>query len=83
MVGPIGVGKSFLAPVLGYAAVRAGHTVRSAPADRCFREMALARADHAVDKTFRSFLAPDLLILDATTSACTGSTTSSRSTSTN
>ena len=28
LVGPAGVGKSFLAQALGYAAVRAGHTVR-------------------------------------------------------
>lgn len=64
LVGPVGVGKSFLAQALGYAAVRAGHTVRFAPADRYFREMAQARVDRSVDKTFRSFLAPDLLILD-------------------
>ena len=64
LVGPVGVGKSFLAQALGYAAVRAGHTVRFAPADRYFREMAQARVNHSVDKTFRSFLSPDLLILD-------------------
>jgi len=64
LVGPVGVGKSFLAQALGYAAVRVGHTVRFAPADRYFREMAQARVDRSVDKTFRSFLAPDLLILD-------------------
>ncbi len=52
-----------LGPALGCAAVRAGHTVRFAPADRCFREMAQARVDRSVDKTFRSFLAADLLIL--------------------
>ena len=28
LVGPAGVGKSFLAQALGYSAVRAGHTVR-------------------------------------------------------
>lgn len=33
LVGPVGVGKSFLAQALGYAAVRAGHTVRFAAAD--------------------------------------------------
>ena len=33
LVGPAGVGKSFLAQALGYAAVRAGHTVRFIHAD--------------------------------------------------
>ena len=35
-----------------------------APADRCFGERAQSRVDRSVDKTFRGFLAPDLLILD-------------------
>ena len=44
-------------------AVRAGHSVRFVHADDFFRAME-ARVDHSTDKTFRSFLAPDLLILD-------------------
>ena len=64
LVGPVGVGKSFLAQALGYAAVRAGHTVRFAHADDYFRDMAQARVDRSEEKTFRSFLAPDLLIID-------------------
>ena len=64
LVGPVGVGKSFLAQALGYAAVRAGHSVRFVRADDFFRAMAQARVDHSTDKTFRSFLSPDLLILD-------------------
>ena len=61
---PVGVGKSFIAQALGYAAVRAGHSVRFIRADDFFRAMAQARVDHSTDKTFRSFLSPDLLILD-------------------
>ena len=64
LVGPVGVGKSFLAQALGYAAVRAGHSVRFLRADDFFRVMAQARVDHSTDRTFRSFLSPDLLILD-------------------
>ena len=64
MAGPVGVGKSFLAQALGYAAVRAGHSVRFIRADAFFRTLAQARIDHTLEKTFRSFLAPDLLILD-------------------
>ena len=64
LVGPAGVGKSFLAQALGYSAVRAGHTVRFTHADHFFRAMNQARVDNSVERTFRSFLTPDLLILD-------------------
>ena len=64
LVGPAGVGKSFLAQALGYAAVRSGHTVRFIHADNFFRAMAQARMDNSVDRAFRSFLTPDLLIVD-------------------
>ena len=64
LVGPAGVGKSFLAQALGYAAVRSGHTVRFIHADDYFKVMAQARVDNSVERTFRSFLSPDLLILD-------------------
>ena len=64
LVGPAGVGKSFLAQALGYATVRAGHTVRFIHADDYFRTMNQARVDNSLDRTFRSFLTPDLLILD-------------------
>ena len=62
--GPAGVGKSFLAQALGYSAIRAGHTVRFRPPDDFFKAMARARVDNSVDRAFRSFLSPDLLILD-------------------
>ena len=64
LVGPAGIGKSFLAQALGYSAVRAGHAVRFIHADHFFRAMSQARVDNSVDRTFRSFLTPDLLILD-------------------
>ena len=64
LVGPAGVGKRFLAQALGYSAVRAGHTVRFTHADDFFKAMAQARVDNSLDRTFRSFISPDLLILD-------------------
>jgi DNA replication protein DnaC len=64
LVGPVGVGKSFLAQALGYAAVRAGNSARFIRADDLLRTLAQARVDHTLEKTFRSFLSPDLLILD-------------------
>jgi len=63
-VGPVGVGKSFLAQALGYAAVRAGHSVRFIRADAFFRTLAQSRIDHTLEKTFRSFITPDLIVLD-------------------
>ena len=63
-MGSAGVGKSFLAQALGYAAVRSGHTVRFSHADHFFKAMAQARVDNSTDRTSRSFLSPDLLILE-------------------
>ena len=64
IVGPVGVGKSFLAQALGYAVVRAGYSVRFTRADAFFRTMTQSTVDHTLEKTFRSFLSPDLLIVD-------------------
>ena len=64
LVGPVGVGKTFVAQALGAAAVRAGHAVVFVRADTLLRELAQARADHSVAKVFRAYLAPELLILD-------------------
>jgi len=63
-VGPVGVGKSFLAQALGFAAIRAGHSVRFLRADDFHKTLTQARIDHTLEKVFRSFLTPDLLILD-------------------
>ena len=64
LVGPAGVGKTFLAQALGYTAVRAGHSVSFLHTDDVFRAMAQARVDNPLERTFRSFLSPDLLILE-------------------
>jgi DNA replication protein DnaC len=64
LVGPVGVGKSFLVQAIGYAVVRAGHSVRFIRADAFFRTLAQARVDHTLEKTLRTFLSPDLLVLD-------------------
>lgn len=63
-VGPVGVGKTFLAQALGYAAIRAGYSVRFTRANKLFVTLAQARVDHTLEKTFRSLLAPDLLVVD-------------------
>jgi DNA replication protein DnaC len=63
-VGPVGVGKTFLAQALGGAAVRAGHTALFSRADALFKELAQARVDHSLEKAFRRYLTPELLIVD-------------------
>ncbi len=63
-IGPVGVGKTFLAQALGAAATRAGHSVLFRRADNLLRELSQARADHSFEVVFRRYLAPDLLIFD-------------------
>jgi DNA replication protein DnaC len=63
-LGPVGVGKTFLASALGHAACRAGRDVLFLRADRMFQWLHQARADHSTEKVFRRLLAPDLLVLD-------------------
>jgi len=63
-LGPVGVGKTFLACALGHAACRAGHQVLFLRADHLLRRLHQARADHSTEKVFRTLLAPDLLIVD-------------------
>lgn len=64
LVGPVGVGKTFLAQALGSAAVRAGHSVLFSRADALLKDLAQARADHTYERAFRRYLAPQLLIVD-------------------
>jgi DNA replication protein DnaC len=64
LLGPVGVGKTFLACALGHAACRAGHEVLFLRADRLLHQLHQSRADHSTDKVFRRLLAPDLLIID-------------------
>lgn len=63
-LGPVGVGKTFLACALGHAARRAGREVLFLRADRLLLHLHQSRADHSTDKVFRRLLAPDLLIVD-------------------
>jgi DNA replication protein DnaC len=63
-VGPVGVGKTFLAQALGVAAVRAGHSTLFTRADALFKDLAQARVDHSFERAFRRYLSPELLIVD-------------------
>jgi DNA replication protein DnaC len=63
-LGPVGVGKTFLASALGHAACRAGHDVLFVRADTMFKQMRQARADYSLEKMLRRLLTPELLIID-------------------
>jgi DNA replication protein DnaC len=63
-VGPVGVGKTFLASALGHAACRVGYEVLCLRTDRMLQTLHQARADHTTEKAIRRLLAPDVLILD-------------------
>jgi DNA replication protein DnaC len=62
--GPVGVGKSWFAEALGYSACRAGHRVRFIKVAKLLLALRQARADHSFERELRTWLAPDLLILD-------------------
>jgi DNA replication protein DnaC len=64
MVGPVGVGKTFLAHALGHAACRKGYSVLALPTDRMLKTLKHARLTATHEAELRKLLAVDLLILD-------------------
>jgi DNA replication protein DnaC len=64
VVGPVGVGKTFLAQALGHIACRRGHSVLALRADLMFKTLKHARLDQSYEAELRKFIAVDLLIVD-------------------
>ena len=64
IVGPVGVGKTFLAHALGHIACRRGRSVLVSRADRLLKALRHARLDNSYDAELRKLLSVDLLILD-------------------
>ena len=62
--GPVGVGKTFLACALGHSACRAGARVRFVKVARLLQALHQSRADNSFERELRSWVAPDLLLLD-------------------
>lgn len=62
--GPVGVGKTSLACALGHSACRAGARVRFGTVARLLQSLHQSRADNSFDRELRSWVAPDLVILD-------------------
>jgi DNA replication protein DnaC len=64
IVGPVGVGKTFLAHALGHIACRRGASVLARRTDQLLKTLKHARLDHTYEPELRKLLAVDLLILD-------------------
>ena len=64
MVGPVGVGKTFLAHALGHIACRRGHSVIAVRADKMLKTLKHARLDNTYEAELRKLLAVDLLVVD-------------------
>lgn len=64
ILGPVGVGKTFLATALGHIAVRRGRSVHFERADVLLKRLKATRLDNSHDAEVRKLLRVDVLILD-------------------
>lgn len=64
IMGPVGVGKTFLATALGHAAVRRHYSVHFERTDTLLRRLKASRLDNSHDAAVRKLLRVDMLILD-------------------
>jgi len=64
IVGPVGVGKTFISHALGHIACRRGYSVLALGADLMLTNLKHARLTQTHEKELRSLLAVDLLIVD-------------------
>jgi DNA replication protein DnaC len=64
VVGPVGVGKSFISHALGHVACRRGSSVLAVSADKMLKALKHARLDNSYEVELRRFIAVDLLIVD-------------------
>lgn len=64
IMGPVGVGKTFLATALGHAAIRRRHSVHFERTDMMLKRLKATRLDNGHDGEVRKLLRVDLLILD-------------------
>jgi DNA replication protein DnaC len=64
ILGPVGVGKTFVATALGHVACQHGYNVKFVRADAMLRALRQSRFDNSRDATMLELIAVDLLILD-------------------
>jgi DNA replication protein DnaC len=62
--GPTGVGKTMLSKHLAFAALKAGYSVTFARTDKFFKHLRLSSIDGTYERTLRSYLKPDILVID-------------------
>lgn len=62
--GPVGVGKTFIAQALGYQACVLGHRVLFTKTTRLLADLGGGHADGTYEARLKSYLRPDVLILD-------------------
>jgi DNA replication protein DnaC len=64
ILGPVGVGKTFMATALGHAAVRRRYSVVFSRADVLLKKLRASRLDNSHDAEMRKLIRVDLLLLD-------------------
>ena len=64
IVGPVGVGKTFLAHALAHIACRRGANVLAVRTDQLLKTLKHARLDNSYEAELRKVIAVDLLLLD-------------------
>jgi DNA replication protein DnaC len=64
ILGPVGVGKTFVATALGHVACQHGYRVKFVRADDMLRSLRQGRFDNSRDALMISLMVVDLLILD-------------------
>ncbi len=64
IVGPCGVGKTFLAHALGHIACRRGASVLALRTEQMLKTLKQARLDHSYEIELRKIISVDLLLLD-------------------
>lgn len=64
IIGPTGVGKSYLACALGHKACREGFRTLYTHVPKLFRELALAHADGSLSRLLKKLARVDLLLID-------------------
>jgi DNA replication protein DnaC len=64
IMGPVGVGKTFLATALGHAAVRRRFSVHFERCDRLLKRLRASRLDNSHEVEIRKLLRVDLLLID-------------------
>ena len=64
ILGPVGVGKTFLATSIGHIACRRGYSVLMMRAEKMLKGLKAARLDQTYDAEMRRLIRTDLLVID-------------------